>query len=239
MLSLDYLHTLSNKYQTTELNVRREYIQHLFLSYFYQQQMSNSLLFKGGTALRIVYGSPRFSEDLDFNATISNITTIENVILRTLREIEREGIKTELEEAKETTGGYLTSVSFQLEKETLPLQLEISLRDITKRSELTTIAGNFVPPYPITLLVREKLIEEKMMALLTRQKPRDFYDLYFALRANLLSDKDKKLLPEAYSLLQKSDILFDRELKIFLPKSHWQIIKDFKKTLGREIEKFL
>ena len=39
----------------------------IFLSYLYQEPGSEKLLFKGGTALRIVFKSPRFSEDLDFS----------------------------------------------------------------------------------------------------------------------------------------------------------------------------
>jgi len=35
--------------------------------------MSQKLVFKGGTALRLAYGSPRFSDDLDF----SELKTIE------------------------------------------------------------------------------------------------------------------------------------------------------------------
>ena len=36
MIADDSLSALATKLQTTELNVRREYFQRLFLSYFYQ-----------------------------------------------------------------------------------------------------------------------------------------------------------------------------------------------------------
>jgi predicted nucleotidyltransferase component of viral defense system len=44
--------------------VEWDYLQHLFL----RHAGRGPLTFKGGTCLRIVYGSPRYSEDLDFNA---------------------------------------------------------------------------------------------------------------------------------------------------------------------------
>src|SRR3989338_1779982 len=66
MLSLESLREFTKKYQTKETNVLREYVQHLFLSSLYRFPGSERLLFKGGTALRIIYQSPRFSEDLDF-----------------------------------------------------------------------------------------------------------------------------------------------------------------------------
>jgi predicted nucleotidyltransferase component of viral defense system len=43
-----------------------------FLSYLYKQPDSEKLLFKGGTALKFIFRSPRYSEDLDFTGI--NIT---------------------------------------------------------------------------------------------------------------------------------------------------------------------
>ncbi len=43
----------------------RDYLQHLLLWRLYTR--SQALVFKGGTALRLVYGGNRYSEDLDFN----------------------------------------------------------------------------------------------------------------------------------------------------------------------------
>src|SRR5581483_4538838 len=51
----------------------RDYIQHLFLYLLYTAPRREKVgfHFKGGTAIRIVYGSPRFSEDLDFNSDLT------------------------------------------------------------------------------------------------------------------------------------------------------------------------
>ena len=67
MINSATIRKLAIAQQTTELNIAREFAQHLFLSGFYQNVGSEHVLFKGGTALRLVYGSPRFSEDLDFS----------------------------------------------------------------------------------------------------------------------------------------------------------------------------
>lgn len=66
MLSKENLEKFTKQKQTSVQNVVREYCQHLFLSFLYQNPGSEKLLFKGGTALRIVLKSPRFSEDLNF-----------------------------------------------------------------------------------------------------------------------------------------------------------------------------
>ncbi|MBI3985060.1 MAG: nucleotidyl transferase AbiEii/AbiGii toxin family protein, partial [Candidatus Levybacteria bacterium] len=76
-------------------------------------------------------------------------------------------------------------------------------------------------------------------ALLSRQKPRDFYDLYFILRSNLLLPEKKAILPKALKVLQDSDLNFEKELKQFLPKTHWPIIRNFNQTLEQEINRFI
>ena len=48
MITNQALQSLAAKLQTTELNLRREYFQHLFLSYFYQQPGTDQIYFKGG-----------------------------------------------------------------------------------------------------------------------------------------------------------------------------------------------
>lgn len=238
MITKEEITKLVNKYQANNVNILREYYQHLFLSYFYQQPQSNALYFKGGTALRLVYKSPRFSEDLDFSANLSGSEEIERALETTLAEIEKEGVQTNIKEAKTTTGGYLATMVFQKDP-TVDIQLEISLRAGDKKGELATIINDFIPTYTVFALAQDQLIDEKIQALLIRKKPRDFYDLYFILRADLLSPKKKGVLSEALAILKKTGINFDRELRQFLPKSHWAIIRDFKTTLEREINRFI
>jgi len=237
MISFDKIKELATKNQTIELNTIREYFQHLFLSYFYQQPLSRSIYFKGGTALKIIYHSPRFSEDLDFSAHDIKVKDLEQVIVSTLDSIEKENIKILLNEAKITSGGYLVNILFESEGfQKIIIQLEISFRDRELKSELVTISSDYIAPYTIIGLASEILIEEKIQALLSRKKPRDFYDLYFILRSNLLPPKKKEVLHKVFKILKNVDINFERELKVFLPKSHWAIIRDFKQTLIRELQ---
>lgn len=95
-----------------------------------------------------------------------------------------------------------------------------------------------VPPYTVVVLAEEQLITQKMRALLDRKKPRDFYDLYFILRKQLpIADKNT-VLPKILDALRASEINFEVELKEFLPRSHWAVIRDFKNILEKEINRF-
>jgi predicted nucleotidyltransferase component of viral defense system len=239
MISDQFIKDTSTKWQTSELNVRREYIQHLFLSHFYSYSDSGKIYFKGGTALRIIYSSPRFSEDLDFSSTSSTFTKIEDIIIQTIKEIEREGIKIDIKESKVTTGGYLAIINFSLQGQKIDIKLEISQRKEKNIGEIITIANDYILPYTMMAITKDLLVAGKVYALLDRQKARDFFDLYYILRANLLPAKEKDILKKVLILLEKSDIQFPKELKIFLPKSHWGIIKDFKKILVQEIRRVI
>lgn len=237
MISNQFIKDLSIKWQTSELNVRREYIQHLFLSYFYRHPESDKIYFKGGTALRIIYKSPRFSEDLDFSSTATTINKIEDIVIETIREVEREGIDIDIKESKKTSEGYLAIINFLLHSHEIDIQLEISQRKEKNAGEVATVVNDFIPPYTIIALKQEQLISGKIHALLYRQKARDFYDLYYILRANLLSPNKKDVLNKVLDLLSKQNIDFEKELKLFLPKSHWPIIKNFKDILTQEIRR--
>src|SRR5258708_6857263 len=205
MISEDALAKIRSKIQTTDLNVRREYVQHLFLSYFYQQPQAKEIYFKGGTALRIVYKSPRFSEDLDFGSTLHNIDEIEKAVLDTLIAIQREGIETEIIESKKTSGGYLALIDFVLGSVTVRLRIEASFREKELKGELETVQSDFIPAYTINALSQEQLVEGKLHALLGRHKPRDFYDLYFLLQKDMILPKQKDVLKEALTLVTKTN----------------------------------
>ena len=242
MLSLENLKEFTKKFQTVEKNVLREYIQHLFLSSLYKLPIAEKLLFKGGTALRFIYGSPRFSEDLDFTGeNIRSYGIIDELFINALSEIEKQGIKTSFKEAKPTTGGYLGVIHYELYDFVADMKFEISLRrgkGLTK--EITTIINDYAPPYTICHLSGKDIVKGKMAALLSRGKPRDYYDLYFLLRHPELHKLVEIIsLKKAFENLQKENINFRRELSVLLPVSHQIILKNFKLNLIKEIKRFI
>lgn len=239
MVAQEQIRKLATKYQTSELNVTKEYLQHLFLSYFYQLPESSEIYFKGGTALKIVYQSPRFSEDLDFSTNKENVPGIEDILFEVLGKIDKENIEASLRDATPTSGGYLSTIDFVMFGQTIPIQIEISFREKENKGEVVTINSDFIPSYTIVVLVEEQLISQKMRALRARKKPRDFYDLYFILRKQIPIPDKNEVFKEALVALRSSQINFEVELKQFLPNSHWAIIRDFKNSLEKEINRFV
>ncbi len=240
MMDAAALEKFAVRSQTPALNVAREYCQHLFLSAFYQHRASSHVLFKGGTALRIIYGSPRFSEDLDFSGFHIRKPMLEELIEQALSATEQTGIAVEIEEAKTTSGGYLSIVHERFLGHHVRIQLEISLRGgAGPKPETTLITNDLVPAYTLAHLPQSLLVQEKMQALLTRSKPRDFYDLYFILRRGLLPHTERGVLKQVLTRLKSVRPESLKELKLFLPRDQQGLVKDFRATLERELQRYV
>lgn len=244
MIEKRQVEKIAQLWQTAIDNVAREYFQQLFLSQLYQEKGSDSLLFKGGTALRIIWQSPRFSEDLDFTGVHITIKGIEALMEGALTKIEMGGIQSEIIESKSTSGGYLAIFQFRTNEYKSRIQIEVSLRNELKGLGSTAlIHSDLVVPYTLVHLKEEILITEKIQACLTRGKARDFYDLYFILRSRMAFKdafiQDKQLKAKILKVIESGKLDFKRELKEFLPVNQHMIIKGFPKTLVAEIERNL
>ncbi len=249
MITQDTIQKLATQYQTNEFNIIREYFQHLFLSQLYRLERAEKLLFKGGTALRIIYGSPRFSEDLDFSIfnteQYQQKKIIEDLFTRVLAEIEKIGIHVEIgPKPGATREGYCGDAVFKLYGyQPAGVEINVSSRNgRDMKGEVDSIASDFVPTYNVYHLPQVELVEEKIFdALLKRKKPRDFYDLYFILRKGLLGLEQKKRLVNKRSVIESGaeEIDFKGELSVLLPRDQQGIIKDFKQTIINELKRQL
>lgn len=250
MLSKETIVALTRRYQTSEFpNVIREYFQHIFLSELYKLPGAEKMLFKGGTALRIIYGSPRFSEDLDFSlfGVAQRLVGkfVEDLFVKVLAEIEKADIHIEIDpKSGATSGGYFGAATFRAsDYQSVGVEINISARNSRETtSEPDSIVNDYVPAYTILHLPQEELVEEKIFdALLGRKKPRDFHDLYFIMRKNMLTAGQKKRLAtkKEFIIAEARKINFQTELGKLLPADQHDIIKDFSTTLERELNRQL
>jgi predicted nucleotidyltransferase component of viral defense system len=232
MLNRQNLEQFAKLHQSDMENVVREYCQHLFLSFLYQEPGSERILFKGGTALRIILHSPRFSEDLDFTGVNITSKEVEDIFTAAFSNIEKSGIEVEIEEGKPTTGGYLSIIYFHVYDLKISIRLEVSLRrGRGKNGTRTVIQSDYIPPYTLVHVPIDELIKGKIEALEARSKPRDFYDFFFLLCGNYPQVKEKRVLMIVQKLVKNSRINFRAELRKFLPAGQARQLRDFKKIL--------
>ena len=235
MIQKDVLENLAIKNQVGRIHVFREYCQHVALSIIYKHELGNHLLFKGGTALRFAYQSPRYSEDLDFSIFDLPRRSVEDVLLHLSEGVTAQNIACDIEEAKETSGGYFAAIAIKLYEETVHLSIQASQRKKNGRKpDLQLISNELIAPYTLFLLPKQELVEEKVQAALTRAKPRDFFDVYYLLRRRDIPVSLRSMLAPLPDSMKKKRVEF-RELTNFLPKSMAPLVANFPALFTAEV----
>ena len=198
--------------------VVREYWEVVLLNRLFGSPWSRDLLFKGGTALRLAYGSPRFSEDLDFSLFKNNLGgTFKEAASGLVKPFAVADI-TDLA-AKRWT--YLCEI--RITEEYLPqpfrIKLEVSRRPAPGyRSELRLITS---PTTPVQALCRvatlEQLFQDKQDCIMDREAPKDIFDLWFISQKMGIQYKppDTKTTPRELK----------RELAKYLPSDYQRVIE--------------
>jgi predicted nucleotidyltransferase component of viral defense system len=198
--------------------VVREWWEIRLLKGLFESALGDQLAFKGGTALRLTYGSPRFSDDLDFSQ-------LSRFPFRPFADI----VKDLAEQAPEMTltdlaAKYYTFLAeFRIRDAALPrafrIVVEVSRRATTITTELKLITS---PCLPLTVLGRvatlESIWQEKLQALASRGSPRDLFDLWF------LAQKLKRSLPEPEPRIDPR--ILRRDLRKYLPPSYYPVVEE-------------
>jgi predicted nucleotidyltransferase component of viral defense system len=70
--------------------ILREYLQYKTLQFIFRAKESGGLVFMGGTALRVFYGSRRFSEDIDFDSNDISSDDLRRIALTAVNEFKLE-----------------------------------------------------------------------------------------------------------------------------------------------------
>lgn len=171
----------------------RDYVQHLILWLLYSR--SQALIFKGGTALRLVYGSNRYSEDLDFNGP-DDVAILQSLWKEIVAGLGDFGVVAEMRNDWVSDVGYSFDVSFQgplhngRDRSKGKVRIDVNRRpeQVQTRRELVTSEYDDVRPFVVTVLTLEHLMAEKIRALLVRGKPRDLYDIWLLLHQGVEPD---------------------------------------------------
>lgn len=234
MITQEQIERLSKLYAIDGLTIMREYLQLIFLSYLYQQKEGKEIYFKGGTAIRLLFDSPRFSEDLDFS-TFYNKKQITKIIKSLEKSIQQELPELRvllLYSGKETTR---FRIKYQSTDFKYPLIIRLDFHHVKKMGK-TTISP-LITKFPIVIFPlishpsEESILEEKIDALMTRSKGRDFFDVWFLLEKGISAGKniDKELILN--KIERYSQAKLNHDLAQFLPKSQRAIISLLKERL--------
>lgn len=212
--------SLSNKLQISLDQVVREEYEILLLKEIFESEYGSNLVFKGGTALRLAYSSPRFSEDLDF--TLIKDFNKEG-FTQFLKELERKYpaiIGIEANEKYYTIFGLIRIKEDYLDRN-FSIKVEVSKREgewVEDRDYSNKVIKSEVTPLTVLTQVAsiERILEEKEHAIKNRKAPRDIFDFWYI---NQLLKKEVNPSFEGYDKTHAK-----AQLHRLLPRTYWKVV---------------
>ncbi|MCC7353494.1 MAG: nucleotidyl transferase AbiEii/AbiGii toxin family protein [Anaerolineae bacterium] len=243
MLTRAQIQRLAQRYHVGMQVQERDYLQHLLLSLLYAR--AQVLVFKGGTALRLVYRGNRYSEDLDFNGPpedsepdgVERLRNLWHGVVTDLRDF---GILAEIRNEWESAVGFSLEVSYQgplydgRDHSKGKVRVDINRRPepVDARRELVASEYDDVRPFVVTVLTPEHLLAEKVRALLVRGKPRDLYDIWLLLNQGV--SPDPSLIARKLALYEMA--FSARILDEALARAHADWERDLRPLLPQFVE---
>ncbi len=237
-----------------ELNAIKEITQEIILYALSKTSFFDNAYFCGGTALRIVHGLNRFSEDLDFATNIEsidfnfNFNDYMNEVLSTLKQYGlnmivkkiRDDNVVKARELKEDSDQWTLSFPSNKQLKKIVIKLEIDTKPPTG-AIITKANLDFPLLHQVKIGSIETLFSGKLHALLCRGfiKGRDWYDLlwYIKKKSNINYDLLKNALSQIGPYQGQNLKIVDRDfvvekLSIKIKTLEWKEIK-------RDVERFL
>ncbi len=174
--------------QRFERAILREYLQYKILQAIFDSQYASKLSFLGGTALRIIHGNQRFSEDIDLDNFDLSWEEFEEVIQKVKRFMELEGFEVEIRNvAKDAYRCYLKVPALLYEQGISPLQREKILIQVDTTAQgysyvpETVLISKFDVFTHVRVTPVDILLSQKIFTAINRKRPkgRDFLDITF------------------------------------------------------------
>ena len=222
--------------QAFKRNILREYLQYKILEIIFTSEYANKLFFLGGTALRMIYGNSRFSEDLDFDNFGLSENEFDLLAQKIKNGLEAQGLKVEINTVSK--GAYrcnirLPEILFANElsphqEEKILIQIDSFAHNFVYQPEKKMV-NKFDVFSEIFVTPADIILSQKIFAALNRKRAegRDFYDIIFLL----------SLAKPNYSYLkEKIGINGGNELKKMFLEVAQKL--DFK-ALAKDVEPFL
>lgn len=242
MLNFKELDLQAKKLGINQTVVYREFVQLVFLKEFYNLPWSSKVFFKGGTSIRLLFGGSRFSEDLDFTVMMDK-QDFEMKVGEFWQYLEKT-YGWSIKKRKTLAAGetYLLTVKEVGLTYGIFINLDFSFREKVLRSDKSIIKTDYSVIFSsfIHHLAKEEILAEKIRAVMTREKGRDIYDLWFLLSLGVkienelvlkkleyyrISDFNKEDLVDRISHFPKAQFLMD--LKPFIPDGQRNQLGDF------------
>ena len=178
----------SNQFEGFEKAIYREYLQYKILQSIFESNLASQLSFLGGTALRIIHGNNRFSEDIDLDNFGLNWEIFSELIGMVKKFLELEGFQVEINNvSKNAYHCYIRFPGLLYQqglsphhREKILIQVDTVSQGFNYQPEIK-ILNKFDVFTEIRVTPLNLLLSQKMFTAINRKraKGRDFYDISF------------------------------------------------------------
>jgi len=184
-------------------SAEKDYLLEILLFLLYKE-VGRKLVFKGGTVLYKLFSLNRFSEDLDFTSDSSKID-INKLFKKIINKLNNIGIKARIKEIEDYRNQKniklrLNGPLFDGNIKTISLiRINISLKEKPIYDpEQKMIFSQYpdITSFDVFSMPLNEMFAEKIRAVMTREKVRDVYDIWFLLKKGVkvkTSDINRKL----------------------------------------------
>ena len=171
-------------------NLLREYLQYKILEAIFESPLADKLIFMGGTCIHMVHGSPRFSEDLDFDNPGIGRHDFKTLSQNVKRALELQGYTVELKNTyQDAFRAYLrfpgllhdSGISGHRDEKLL-IQIDTEPQKVQYNPN-KFILNKFDVFSRINIVPADILLAQKIYCIFNRSRPmgRDFFDVVFLL----------------------------------------------------------
>lgn len=223
----------------------REFLQVLILKIMYDRRYFKNLTFTGGTALRLLFNSQRFSEDLDFSLTEKKGYIFNDFVSDIELQLEKHNLNIEIkkQDVKTVQNAMVKfkDVLFELglsqhKSQNLSVRIEIDSNPPKRwNNQMSLISKTYV--FTVTHFDLPSLYATKLHACFFRKytKGRDIYDFLWYLGKDM--QPNYELLNNAIFQTEKKNLKVEaKNFKEFLLQQTKKI--DFEKA-RKDVERFL
>ncbi|MDP3994776.1 MAG: nucleotidyl transferase AbiEii/AbiGii toxin family protein [bacterium] len=244
------LKQLSDQKQIDQFTLLREILQITFLNEMFSFPETKDMYFKGGTCLKLLYQSNRFSEDLDFSTTIKK-NRLDSIVDESVKKMQKvfPGLSVKNEKSLEgvTKKIYLKT---EISPQDLTIRLDFSQRENVLEPKQSVISTDLpIPSFTlVNHLSNREILAEKYRAIMSREKGRDIYDFWYLLtkktfldgklvqsKLNLYGKKyEPTIFIEKIKRWNNNEIIQD--VNKFLPKKDREILAKIKELLLKELD---
>jgi predicted nucleotidyltransferase component of viral defense system len=230
----------------------KDYLEELFLAEIYGK-FADQLVFKGGTAISKFYGSPRFSDDLDFSLSRRNrdpkrVDVLLNEVISKINKsystrILRHSTDNRMTKYEFSVRGPL----FEMLRHYQHLKVEINKDDeVAEDPNIINREPGYrdIQTYVAVVMTEAEILAEKVVVLLFRATPkaRDLYDLYYLLKKGNEIEVglvDRKMHEHGHSFDEQQlnrrmatmREIWNKELKRLIPKKGFVSYEEASRTV--------